>query len=250
MRARGSCCLQLPRDAVTLIAGLNLGSYAIIGADTRLSYYINEVFGYRDDGEKIRNIAPGIITGAGLASLLDAVKERLDDDELGVIDRIADLVRGEVAFARQQPYAKDPRVAEAIETTAWMFTYVTATDMNDLRTAKLRLALTVPYENHWLASVEVNDVWLLLPTGTTEEQFWTWKHQLKNSLRPLTKAEDFPENLQYHVQLIGELMQEVSALNQEVAPTFQVGVHVMASRRLISNVIRPGETITWTEYDK
>jgi hypothetical protein len=111
----------------------------------------------------------------------------LDDDELGIIDRIPDLVRGEVAYARQQPYASDPRVAESINMTAWMFTYVTATDMNHLTTAKLRLALTVPFRDHWLASVKVNDVWLLPATGTTEEQFWTWKPRLKNNLRPLIR---------------------------------------------------------------
>ena len=233
---------------MTLIAGMNLGSYAIIAADTRLSYYINDVFSYRDDSEKIRNIDPGIISGAGLASLLEAVKARLDDDELGIIDRIADLVRGEVAYARQQPSAKDPRVAEAIEMTAWMFTYVGAPDPNDPSTAVLRLALTVPSENHWLASVAVNDVWLLPPTGTTEDQFWTWKRRLKNNLQPRTKGEDFPDSLQHHLQLIEELMQDVSAVNQGVAPTFQVGIHIFPRTRLISNVIRPGEGITWNQY--
>jgi hypothetical protein len=234
---------------MTLIAGMNLGSYAIVAADTRMSYYINDIFGYRDDGEKIRNIDPGIISGAGLASLLDAVKERLDDDQLGIVDRIADLVRGEVAYARQQPYAMDPRVAEAIEMTAWMFTYVGTPDPDDLSTAVLRLALTVPSENHWLASVAANDVWLLPPTGTTDDQFWTWKRRLKSNLQPITEAEDFPGNLQHHLRLIGELMQDVSAVNRGVAPTFQVGIHIFPRTRLISNVIRPGEGITWKEYD-
>jgi hypothetical protein len=223
--------------------------YAIVAADTRLSYYINDVFGYRDDGEKIRNIDPGIISGAGLASLLDAVKERLDDDQLGIIDRIADLVRSEVAYARQQPYAKDPRVAEAIEMTAWMFTYVGAPDPNNLSTAVLCLALTVPSEHHWLASVAVNDVCLLPPTGTTEDQFWTWKRRLKNNLQPITKGEDFQDNLQHHVRLIAELMQDVSTVNQGVAPTFQVGIHIFPKARLISNVIRPGGEIAWTQHE-
>ncbi len=234
---------------MTLIAGMNLGSYAIVAADTRLSYYINDVFGYRDDAEKIRNIDPGIISGAGLASLLDAVKERLDDDALGIIDRIADLVRGEVAYARQQQYAKDPRVAEAIDMTAWMFTYVGAPDPNDVSTAVLRLALTVPSEDHWLASVAVNDVWLLPPTGTTEDHFWTWKRLLKENLRPLTKGEDFQENLKHHVRVIGELMQSVSAVNQGVAPTFQIGIHIFPRTRLISSVISPGGQITWTQHE-
>jgi hypothetical protein len=181
--------------------------------------------------------------------LLDAVKGRLNDDDLGIIDRIADLVRGEVAYAKQQPYAKDPRVAEAIEMTAWMFTYVGAPDPNDLSTAVLRLALTVPSENYWLASVAVNDVWLLPPTGTTEDQFWTWKRRLKSNLQPITKGEDFPDNLQHNVQLIGELMKDVSAVNHGVAPTFQVGVHIFPRLRLISDVIRPGEGITWTRYN-
>ena len=233
---------------MTLIAGMNLGRYAIIAADTRISYYADDVFRYRDDSNNIRNIDPGIISGAGLANLLDAVKDRLDDDELAVIDRIADLVRGEVAYARQRRYAKDPRVAEAIEMTAWMFTYVGAADPNDPSTAVLRLALTVPSRDHWLASVAVNDVWLLPPTGTSQDQFWAWKRRLQSNLQPMTTPDEFPDNLQHNVQLIGELIRDVSAVNQGVAGTFQVGVHIFPGPRLISNVTRHGDGITWTQY--
>jgi hypothetical protein len=72
---------------------------------------------------------------------------------------------------------------------------------------------------------------------------------LKNNLQPITKGEDFQDNLQHHVRLIGELMQDVSAVNQGVAPTFQVGVHIFPRTRLISNVIRPGGEIAWTRHE-
>jgi hypothetical protein len=234
---------------LSLIVGLHLGAYALIAADTRLSYYVNDVFGYRDDSEKIQVIEPGIISGAGLASLVDNVKKRLDDDELGVIDRISDLVRGEVAYTNQQPWATERRVADAIGHTAWMFTFVGVPPGLQLSDAVLRLALTVPDKNYALAHVAPNDAWLFPPTDTTEEQFWTWKRRMKDGIEPLLRAEDFQANLSRHVDLVGQLMADVSAVNKGVAPTFQVGVHVLALPRLVSTIMRHGDPIKWDTID-
>jgi hypothetical protein len=90
---------------LTLVVGLHLGTHAIVVADTRVSYHVDDVFGYEDDSEKLMMIDPGIISGAGLVSLLDNVKHRLNDDELGVIDRIADLVKGEWSREDATPLA-------------------------------------------------------------------------------------------------------------------------------------------------
>jgi hypothetical protein len=66
---------------MTLIVGFNLGSYALVGADIRVSWYPNDQLCFRDDERKIRCIEMGLITGAGLVELLDPEKERLDSAE-------------------------------------------------------------------------------------------------------------------------------------------------------------------------
>jgi len=65
---------------MTLIVGLHVEKYLVIGADTRVSYYPNNHFFFRDDEEKIRTTAMGLVTGAGLCDLLDPVKQRFADE--------------------------------------------------------------------------------------------------------------------------------------------------------------------------
>jgi hypothetical protein len=233
---------------VTLVVGLHLGTYAIIAADTRVSYYIDDVFGYEDDSEKLMMIDPGIISGAGLVSLLDNVKHRLDDDDLGVIDRITDLVKGEVAFAKQSLAGSEARVLEAIGYSAWMLTFVGVPPDAEPKTAFLRLALVSADHDYAIAHVPPPDAWLLPPTGTSEEQFVTWRRRLKAGIKPLEKPEDFTSNLQYHIDLIGGLIRDVSEVNRGVAPTFQVGVHIMVPHvRLISTIMKAGDRASWQE---
>lgn len=233
---------------LTLVVGLHLGTHAIVAADTRVSYYIDDVFGYEDDSEKLMMIDPGIISGAGLVSLLDNVKHRLDDDELGVIDRIADLVKGEVAFAKEFLAGSDARVLEAIDYSAWMFTFVGVPPDVEPKTAFLRLGLVSADHDYAIAHIPPPDAWLLPPTGTTEEQFVAWRRRLKAAIKPLDKPEDFINNVQYHIDLIGGLMRDVSEVNQGVAPTFQVGVHiVMPHIRLISSIMKAGDRVSWQE---
>ena len=45
---------------MTLIVGMNLGSYALIGADTRVSSYEDGEHHFTDDAAKIRRIGLGI----------------------------------------------------------------------------------------------------------------------------------------------------------------------------------------------
>lgn len=233
---------------MTLVVGLHLGTHVIVAADTRVSFYINDVFGYDDDGEKLMMINPGIISGAGLVSLLDNVKHRLDDDELGVIDRIVDLVEGEVAFAKESLSGSEPRVLEAIDYSAWMFTFVGVPPDVEPKTPFLRLALVSADHDYAIAHIPPPDVWLLPPTDTSEEQCTAWRRRLKAGIKLLEKPEDFMDSLQHHIDLIGGLMRDVSDVNQGVAPTFQVGVHVPAPHvRLISTIMKAGDRVRWQE---
>jgi hypothetical protein len=237
---------------MTLIVGFNLGGFVMLGADTRLSSYPNEQLVYRDDTKKIENVECGLIAGAGLASLIDAVKTRIDDEELNHTDRIIDYMKGEVSYARQQPWSVHPRVRDAIDHTGWMFSYVTMSDPNDPATAAMRLAVLGASQEQ-LGLVGVNDVWLLPPTGTTEEQFWEWKRFAKNAIRPLSgavEADAFGEHIRHHAECIDTLIHMVSDVNEGVAPTYQLGLHLMNPPfRAISNIINDTGTIEWT-WDK
>lgn len=67
---------------MTLLAGINLGSYVVMGADTRVSWYPPDgTFRFHDEGEKIQKTNIGLITGAGLINILDDVKKQLSEHD-------------------------------------------------------------------------------------------------------------------------------------------------------------------------
>jgi hypothetical protein len=221
---------------MTLIVGLHLNHYVLIGADTRISYYPNDTFTYRDDEAKIWDIDMGLITGAGLANLLDPVKERLDDDELGFLSNLSQTVKDEVARIRCEPWATKPRVKDAIETTAWMFSFVGVPEPK--QPAVMRLGFTVPDQNYEIACVQPNTGYLFPPTGTTVEQYREWTAFVSGRLKPFDDQQDtFGSHLAHHIKLIGEIIETVSDVNEGVSKSFQFGIHVFPRPRGISNIL-------------
>lgn len=113
---------------MTLVVGFNVGPYALVAADTRVSYYPPSGPRFDDDRRKIvRTPLGGLATGAGMIALLDPVKARLTADVAFVDDILRAIAETRDAVEARHPNP-DSRVAEALETTAWMFTYVTAID--------------------------------------------------------------------------------------------------------------------------
>jgi hypothetical protein len=133
---------------VTLIVGLHLDSYILLAADTRVSSYPNGQLHFRDDGDKIRFTSAGIITGAGLCDLLDPVKQRLEDEKISNTDRIIEIIREEREALEGWHWLEDERVAESLNITAWMLTYLNANSRDNPTEYNLRLAVTIPQENY------------------------------------------------------------------------------------------------------
>jgi hypothetical protein len=236
---------------MTLIVGFHLGSYALIGADTRVCYYPNDQLCFRDDERKIRCIEMGLITGAGLVDMLDPVKERLDSADMIHTDTIIEAAKAQREIVLQRPWATHPRVAQSIQQIAWMFTYVTADNPSQPtpESVKLRLAFTVPSEGYKLVLVPPNAIWLLPPTGTTEQQFGDWTKLCQDNVQALTKGDDFGENVAHHAATIAALMKTVSAVNEGVAETFQLGLHVFPTPRFVSTIIGPDCEFAWESGD-
>jgi hypothetical protein len=133
---------------VTVVVGFNLGTYAIVGADTRISYYDDslEHIWYRDDEAKIRQTRIGMIAGAGSGALLDAVKARLLLEEVLHTDQIKAIVREESQKVLRNRMS--PAHRELTRDTTWLFTYIGAgsaqPDDERLRMPGLRMAVTGP----------------------------------------------------------------------------------------------------------
>ena len=212
---------------MTLIVGFNFGSYVLMGADARVCYYPNDRLVFRDDEEKIRETSMGLIAGAGLANLLDAVKVRLKDEDVTHTDRIIEIVNEERRIIERRPEALSARVQEALTTTAWMFTYYGTGEATGEASPgiHLRLAFTDPSEGYMPAFILPGQSWMMPPTGTTEEQFAEWRRLCLEHTHPLAEGEDFVQHLAHHSRLIANLVSEVAKVNDGVCSHFQLGLH-------------------------
>jgi hypothetical protein len=136
---------------MTLLVGINLGSYVVLGADSRVSWYDGNKFRFRDEEEKIQRTNLGLVTGAGLKDLLDPVKEHLATDrEINHTNQLEVMMReARDRFKSEEEYSDD-RVAEALDTTCWLFSYY-GFDPNAepaRRQYVMRLALAHPNRNY------------------------------------------------------------------------------------------------------
>jgi len=89
---------------MTLVVGFNFGPYALVAADTRVSYYPPSGPRFEDDHRKIvRTPLGGLATGAGMVALLDPVKARLTGD----VAFVDDILRA-IAETRDAVEARHP----------------------------------------------------------------------------------------------------------------------------------------------
>jgi hypothetical protein len=218
---------------MTLIVGLNLGYYVLLGADTRVvCRYADGSIQNEDNAEKIQRTGLGLITGAGLMSLVESAETLLAGEDIAHVDRLVEILEQERTRVLSQPLADDADNRRGIEHTNWMFSYRAAQNAN-----KPQLAMTGRFgPNNWVAAI-LNQAWLLTPAGTTPEQAQVWMTFANENLRALERPEDFDANLAYHRQVVGRLMKMVADVNQSVAGTFRLGVDAVPNRVGISDTV-------------
>ena len=224
---------------MSFIVGLNLEQYALLGADTRVSYYPGNRLVYRDDETKIRTTSVGLITGAGLCDLLDPVKDRMAVEEPPHTDAIRQVIREECREAQRRfANCPDQRVQESLQTTGWMMTYLT--DTEQYFPAGLRVAI--------MGSADENNRFQLAPpgipaylpfSGITQEQYDELLKMLKDELRPWKQAdESLSDNVVHHVGIIARVIKRALGLSR-----LQGGPPARRRRRHdLSHTARAGST--------
>jgi hypothetical protein len=227
---------------VTLLVGINLGSYVVMGADTRVSWYTPDgEFRFHDEGEKIQKTDIGLITGAGLINILDPVKKMLAHKEVVTHTRRIEALMRDTRnrFRDDHDWTDQPHVIEALAHTCWLFTYF-GSDTASARAqgnVTLRLALAHPSSDYNRDVIATNSAVVVMPTGSTENQVDALHRVVNEHIAPLESASDFVKNVNYHVGLIAGAMEAVAGFNQGVTQTFQVGIHTADFRFAISPII-------------
>jgi hypothetical protein len=179
---------------------------------------------YRDERTKISRTSLGLITGAGFIGLLDAVKRRLDFKDVFSSDRIVEIAREERQRIDTDPrYRQNPRVAESLTTTGWLFTYFSPADDG----IRLRLAVCHPANDYKLALVNENASFVMMPAGATNDQVERISRTLQERVMPLHEIPDLKESIQHHAVLAGAVTQAVAKEFESVSPSFHIGVQTI-----------------------
>jgi hypothetical protein len=228
---------------MTLILGMNLGSYVLLAADTRVSWYPpGQPMQYHDEREKIRRTRMGIMTGMGLVNLLDSVKERFDEEDPLHTDRLRQIIVEE-RDALPPGWMQSPRVKQAVEhETCWMFSYVGADDLDNAtpESVRLRLALSHPHDEYQLRIYPPNSGGMGFPVGVTEDLADEIQQALNDALQPLENFSNFETNLRHHVGVAAFMIRVVAKINDTVSPTFQIGVHRLDAGIAVSEICTDG----------
>lgn len=220
---------------MTLVLGFHLDQYVMLAADTRVTWFPPGCpMAYRDEQTKISRTSLGLITGAGLISLLDAVKSRLEFEHVFPSDRIVDIAREErQRFERDPRYRHDPRVAESLQTTGWLFTYFTAVDGS----YRLRLAVCHPITDYKLALVNENAGFAMMPAGANADQAESVSRWLQKEIIPLAEIPDLQESIQHHALVAAAITRSVADEFDSVSRSFNIGVQTIAGHSGISPFI-------------
>jgi len=189
---------------------------------------------YRDERTKISRTSLGLITGAGFIGLLEAVKRRLDFREVFSSDRIVEIAREERQRIDSDPrYRQDPKVAESLITTGWLFTYFSPADVG----IRLRLAVCHPANDYKLALVEENASFVMMPAGATTDQLERISRRLQEHVIPLHEISDLRESIQHHAALAGAVTRAVAQDFESVSPSFHIGVQTIDGYSAISPIL-------------
>lgn len=222
---------------------MNLGYYALLAADTRVtSCPPGQTPVWRDDEEKVQVTNLGIITGMGLCELLDPVKERLSAETLTNTDGILEIIRTERARIDARCPQESWLRPHIEHVTSWMFTFVECDNPNSPTpdSLRLRLAGCHPKDDYDISLYLPPAVAIGLPNGITEERAAPIRQALADNFRPMRDWSEFRDNLGHHVDLACAVIHALSEVSKSVSPYCQIGVHSIRLGTSVSEISQDG----------
>ena len=203
---------------MTIALGVNFGSYIILAADTRTTWYPKDGSPYfQDDSEKIQKTKFGLITGAGWTHKLDLVKksfaESLPQDTIEMIN----LIREALDKNKDRSGDMIPKLK-----TRWIFSYQTTKNTEHI----LRLAFYDPHEIDDIAVTnETCSPLIIFPAETNEKEADALRSAYSELLKPFKEFKNIDESIQYNIELIARFFYLIHPRYESMSSLIQVGIH-------------------------
>jgi hypothetical protein len=202
---------------VTFLVAIHAGSYVLLAADKMESV---RVFGrsipLHGAASKIVQTPLGAITGAGLVSLLDAVKTRVQAASVSHTDQVLSIIHDERARAREQGSASEQDLAY----TSWLLTY-RAPVGGDIAVRCVGFLPAV--EDRRFVVVEPGRVMPVFPLDTPPETVEQVTSDLRSDLRVAGEG-NHVDSVRHHLGSVCRALCDVVASSSQVSTTFDFAV--------------------------
>lgn len=206
---------------MTIAIGINLGSYAILAADTRTTYYLFGTPFHDDNSSKIQKTTMGLITGAGFSALLDGVKKRLVTEQVGNTETVLRIIKEETEMARSV-WRMYPQIESWIEQTGWIFTYMTVLSDQPV----LRLGAFHPSLNREMyATYEVGNPAIIFPVELDSQSAHEIHDLVVKRVKVPTGVADVQTSVEQNSALVGTVISELQPSCPSIGRRFQIGIH-------------------------
>jgi len=219
---------------VSICIGMHFGDYVILAADTRTTIGRPAIF-HRDDTPKIVKTGIGLITGAGLAELLDGVKSDFASQPGDHTDDILEKIHSHREAVRRR-YCLDlaqSRVERWITETSWLFTYCTLQEDQPV----LRLGLVSGSLADALHLVVPPMAKVLLTSEAGLQTAECYESALCNSMKSLSDFPHINSHFEYHISFCAEAILLAAKDYETVGPKMTYGVHMVSGQIEISDVL-------------
>jgi hypothetical protein len=217
---------------MTIAIGINLGSYAILAADTRTTYHLFGMPFYDDSSSKVQKTTMGLITGAGFCTLLDGVKKKLATEQVADTERVLRIIKEETEMTRNA-WRVHPQIESWIEQTGWIFSYMTVLNDQPL----LRLGVFHPRLNREMyATYEVGDPAIVFPVELDSRMADEVRDLVLKRIKVPTGVADLQSSIEQNSTLIGTVISELQPSCPSISRRFQIGIH-SGGQTGISNLV-------------
>jgi hypothetical protein len=190
-----------------MIVGINLVDYVLVAADKREVLLVDRNVDHviSDSANKIIDWHSGYITGSGYVLVLNELKEAVSNSKISHTNEIIELAVGICkSFANGDSLF--------LESSNWMFTYVTDTDTGN----KPRIGIVnakAPAELRVLDDM-TSTIWAKIPDLDSAIS------ELNNKLKEPNEFSNVEESITYHVSLLNEIFTNGAMYDETVCSKY------------------------------
>lgn len=206
---------------MTIAIGINLGSYAILAADTRTTYHRFGMPFYDDNSSKVQKTMMGLITGAGFLPLLDSVKRKLATEQITNTERVLSIITEE-REKTLQAWRIHSQIDSWVEQTGWIFSYTAL--LNNEPT--LRVGIFHPSINkETYVTYEVGSPEIIFPVELDPETTKAIYEPILQRIKVPSDSSELQSSIEQNSVIIGAVINALQPHCPSISRRFQVGIH-------------------------